>query len=108
MELLSWYIAKGSAGTDLDSARNLYFRTKSGQNTSTNSMIISVLNTLGYTGDLNSMLKAFYAAKTGLPVTLDFDYLETQFYLNTTYDFSAGVGGSTTRTYGLLLGLAIT
>ena len=107
MEILSWYIAKGSTGTDLDSAKHLYFRTKSGQNTSINSMVTTVLNNLGYTGDLNSMLKSFYASKTGLSATLDFDYLEQQFFANTTYDFSAGGGGggTTGQAQGLLLAL---
>lgn len=49
---------------------------------------MAMLTALGFTtGSLNDRLRLFYAAKTGLSVSLPFSQLENSFYANTGFDF---------------------
>lgn len=89
MKQLSWYQAKGSGHQGLDDAHYYYLKGKSGlAQGSINDHTMAMLTALGFTtGSLNDRLRLFYAAKTGLSVSLPFSQLENSFYANTGFDF---------------------
>ena len=89
VNMLAWYKVKVPAAQCLTDVMYSYMQGKSGLgNVSYASHLGKVLTTLGYGGgSLREQLRNFYVAKTGLSASLDFDYLETQFYVNNGLDF---------------------
>lgn len=99
MRSLAWYQAKGSpysGYTDVDSVHRDYVLAKTGLSTngklSVADLDMYLLSTTIASpitaGSRTDRWKAFYAAKTSLAATLDYDYLENQFYANNSLDFA--------------------
>lgn len=89
---LSWLNGKGGTANvpNINDAFVAYMRTKSGlTNSSVGAGLDKTLTTLGFTsGSITDRLRAFYVAKTGLPIGTDFATLEAAFYASGTNDFA--------------------
>lgn len=85
----AWLTARGSnINSNTSDGFYEYLAAKTGTRTNRNFMMHTLLGNLGYTQpNMNDRIRNFWATKTGLPVTTDFNSLQIAFYSNTANDY---------------------